>query len=338
MVLMLALAGAASAGQTSFPSEKNWKEVCSRAISAPSVVPQFPKPKPENELRNCDSARLYYGFDGSRDYDAALQCGYYQRAHPRTDIGNPLYGPGVLSMLYANGLGAPRNYDLAIRFACENTWAADAEMEGRLGHLEHMRDSHSTAANFDLCDDATSGLMEGACAEIGEELAKAKREQKIKAISANWPAAAKQTFQALQKAEQAFAQARGRYETDLSGTGRAAFSIEAEAKVHDQFLANLQRLSKGGLPNVSVADYQSADAKLNADYRQLIAERSKENNDATRMPGEVAVGGIRDTERVWIKFRDAWMEFGKAAYPQFSPDQIGMMITKQRIEQLKDIE
>ncbi len=332
MVVMLAIGGAAMAGQASYPGEANWKAVCAREMAKPLVVPKFVN---EAELRHCDSERSYYGFDGARDFRGALQCGYYQRAHPQTDIANAVYGPGVLSMLYANGLGVARNYDLAIRFACENTWAADAEMEGRLGHLEHMRDSHSTATDFDLCDDATSGLMEGACAEIGEREAKAKREQKLKTISAGWSPATKQAFVGLQKAEQAFADARGRNETDLSGTGRAAFSIEASAKVHDQFLANLERLAKGLVPEASEVDYKAADAKLNADYRQMMAERSK---DKPGNPGEVLVSGIRETERIWIKFRDAWVEFAKVAYPKVSTAQVGTWITKQRIGQLKDIE
>ncbi len=90
-------------------------------------------------------------------------------------------------MLYANGFGVERNYDLAIRFSCENASAAEAEMEGRIGHLEYLRDHPGVKAKrFDLCDDATSGLMEGQCAYIDEQPRIAKRERRIKALSAHW--------------------------------------------------------------------------------------------------------------------------------------------------------
>ena len=99
----------------------------------------------------------------------------------QTSVGNMFYGPGVLSMLYANGEGVPRNYDLAIRLVCENPWAAPAELEGRVTHLKKMRDAN-TPDHFDLCDDATSGLSEGACEAISAGKHDSEREQKLSAI------------------------------------------------------------------------------------------------------------------------------------------------------------
>lgn len=67
-------------------------------------------------------------------------------------------------MIYANGDGVARDYDLSIRFACENTCAADVEMAYRMGHLERLKADGPGAKRFDLCDDAPSGLITGACA------------------------------------------------------------------------------------------------------------------------------------------------------------------------------
>ena len=315
----------AAGGPTSPPSEPHWKDICARATAQPLKVPNFAASK------DCSSESLYYGFGGAPDAKAALACAYYERTHPKPEEGDAFYGVGVLTMLYANGVGAERNYDLAIRFACENTWAADAEMEGRIGHLEFMRD-HPTAKaqHFDLCDDATSGLMEGACASVSEQTIRAKREIKIKALSARWPSAAMQAFAALEKAEQAFADARSGKEIDLSGSGRAAFSIEEEGRIHDQFVENLQALAKGLVP---AADYKNKDLELNKSYRELLADRPK-----PQMAGEVEVAGIRETQRVWIKFRDAWMAFAPLAFPKVSAEGIGTFITAQRIEQFKDVQ
>ena len=76
----------------------------------------------------------------------ALQCGWYERAHLDPSVGNMFEGPGILAMLYANGQGVPRNYDLAIRFACEGDWTAEAEQELRIGppgsHAEGVRAWH----------------------------------------------------------------------------------------------------------------------------------------------------------------------------------------------------
>ncbi|MDQ2842835.1 MAG: hypothetical protein M3Y72_17710 [Acidobacteriota bacterium] len=86
----------------------------------------------ESALSACNSEALYYGFDKPPNFAAALQCAYYERAHPRPSEGNPFYGPGVLSMIYANGKGAERDYRLAIRFSCENPWTHGG-IEGSFG-------------------------------------------------------------------------------------------------------------------------------------------------------------------------------------------------------------
>ena len=105
------------------------QELCSSATSLDLEPPAIAKPLAEAELPRCNEPQLYYGFDSTPDPAAALQCGYFQRAHDRPGIGDPFYGPGVLSMLYANDIGVARDIDLAIRFSCENRWVAGAEME-----------------------------------------------------------------------------------------------------------------------------------------------------------------------------------------------------------------
>src|SRR5258708_1331388 len=107
-----------------FPSEPNWRQVCDKALAQPQTPPSFARAIPESQLKNCDSEALYYGYDRPADPSAALQCAYYERAHQDPSVVAAFAGPGVLTMLYANGKGVRRNYDLAIRFACEIPLAA----------------------------------------------------------------------------------------------------------------------------------------------------------------------------------------------------------------------
>jgi hypothetical protein len=144
-------------------------------------------------------------------------------------------------MLYANGRGVPRDYNLAIRFACENTWAGDTEMELRIGHLEQL-------TNFDLCDDATSGLMMGACEFIHRQFSAADRRRELDLISATWSAQVKEAFKSLAAAEDDFVSARSGNEVDRSGTGREAFSLEEEGRLRDQFPINLRFFAHGEVP------------------------------------------------------------------------------------------
>src|SRR5262249_40662403 len=60
---------------------ENMPQACVPFTTQPFQPPTFAHPIPEAELKKCDAAALYYGFDRPPDFAAARQCGYYQRAH-----------------------------------------------------------------------------------------------------------------------------------------------------------------------------------------------------------------------------------------------------------------
>ena len=259
-------------------ADKNWAEVCHAAKAQPEPIAQSSGPLATDRLADCDESDLYYGFGKASDYAGALECGWFQRAHPQSKVGNMFYGPGVLTMLYANGKGVPRNLDLAIRFACENSWASEAEMAYRIGHLESLRDSPARADTFDLCDDITSGLSDGICTSIQTQRADGIRNERIAAVVKTLPNTAKRLFASLQAAESAFEDARVQNEVDLSGTSRAAFQLEEEAILRDQFLINLQRFGRGDIPSASAADLDALDQRLNDVYREIESSPPRNGN------------------------------------------------------------
>lgn len=314
------------------PAENNWKQVCDRALAVPFSVPKFAHARSEKWLGQCDSEALYYGFTAPPEFFDALQCAFYERAHPEPSIGDPFYGPGVLMMLYANGEGVPRDYNLAIRFACENTWAADAEMEYRIGHLEHLRDTHAVTIHFDLCDDGTSGLTEGACASVQENFDDAKRTKQLRDISADWTANVNAAFTTLEKAENAFVKARVENEVDLSGTGRDAFQLEEEGVLKDQFLINLNRFAKADVPAASTSDYRDIQQTLERVYGKIQSSAESAWQFTTVKPA-----GVRTTERAWLALLEAWADFGRVAYPHLNTDRIRAQITRLRIHQLRSL-
>ena len=305
--------------------------LCAQATSGTVQPPAIRGPLTAAQLPSCNEQALYYGFTGTPKFPAALQCGWYQYAHPQTSVGNMFYGPGVLSMLYANGEGVPRNYDLAIRLVCENPWAAPAELEGRVTHLKKMRDAN-TPDHFDLCDDATSGLSEGACEAISAGKHDSEREQKLSAIEEHLPAAALTQFAKLRTAEKAFEDARSRNEVDLSGTGRAAFEIAEQQKLSDQFLINLQRFSRKDIPLASTKDLALLDEQLNAVYQQLLHAPASDWQYSTINPD-----GIRATQRAWLELADAWIAFARTAYPDLSSESVRAQLIRLRIHQLRSL-
>jgi hypothetical protein len=214
----------------------------------------------------CDSESLYYGFDHPPDPAKARECAY--RELGKHDPGNPISGEAILAMIYANGTAVPRNLDLALKFACEID-GAPAEMDGRIAHLEKLRAEGWTGSNFDVCDDITSGYMEGFCAYKDDRLANAVRERKLSAITDRWTPAERGAFAPLRDAAKKFFTAHSAYEIDLSGSGRVAFEIEANAKLEDAFISDLERFERGDLPHAG-ATLSTADAELNSVYAKLM--------------------------------------------------------------------
>lgn len=308
------------------------EQICREALARPLQTPAFAHAKSEDALKKCDERALYYGFGSRPDFQAALECGYFQREHPDPTVGDPFAGPGILSMLYANGKDVARDYNLAIRFACENKWAGESETDLRIARLMHLRDSHAKSSNFTLCDDGMSGLMEGACAGIREKFADVKRQKELETIERGWSASANAAFPHLQGAENEFEKARTDNEVDMTGTGRNAFWVEERGRLRDQFLINLRRFGRGDVPAASPSDARAQDLRLKS-----VFEKIEDSSSTDWKPTTIKPDGIKATEETWVKLRDAWLKFGRAAYPSLSPDTIRAQITRLRVHQLESL-
>lgn len=311
-------------------ASETWEQICQVARAKPLAEPALTGPLSAADLPHCDSEALYYGIGAPPDYPAALQCAWYERAHPRPGMASMTYGVGVLTMLYANGRGVQKNITMATRFACEHEWAAPAEMEGRVRHLGGLQDGAASGSPFDMCDDATSGLSGGFCQSIKQRLADAGRGRKLAAITAALTQQQRQLFDALRVAEEHFNAVRTGNEIDMTGSARASFVLMDLGRLRDQFLVNLQRLQEGDLPQATANDVKALDASMNELYQRIMAAP-----DATFENGTVRKSGIRDTQRAWLPLRDAWVAFTEAAYPKVSPDRVVAQLIRLRMNQLK---
>lgn len=299
--------------------------VCADMKKAPVPAGDQPDSAQLKQMAGCDSKKLYYGIGEKADFIAARMCAYVQRAN---GSGVVFGGPAILMMLYANGDGVSRNYTLAEKFACE-AGGAPAEIDGRIEHLEKLRQQHWTGKNFDLCDDITSGHMAGYCTLLQSQMQAAKRESRLDAIVDAWSTAERQAFQPLQAASNRFINTRAEKEVDQSGTAGASFVIAEKTSLQNRFFAALQTLQHGKLPRYSPEDLRRADAELNA----VFAKAEKPST----LRGTVTPRGIRQTEWAWIQYRDAWVTFGALKYPGVSADSWKTWLTKERIAMLQKL-
>jgi uncharacterized protein YecT (DUF1311 family) len=216
-----------------------------------------------------------------------------------------------------------------MRFACEQPWAAPAEMQYRLRDLMDIRDGKPQKTPFDMCDDITSGLNMGKCADVQQRFADAERDNKLAGITARITPSQRQLYDRLYSAEDNFEIVRVNNEIDLTGTARAMFALSDRGKLRDQFLINLQRFSKSDIPQATAADVNNLDAQMNVLYQKIM----QAPEDA--FVGTVKPPGIRDTQRAWLKLRDAWIDFAKSAYPGLSSERVMAQLIRLRLNQLR---
>jgi hypothetical protein len=138
-------------------------------------------------LKDCDADKLYYGIGVHFDYVKARQCAFAKNKHD------------VLMMLYANGLGLPRNYAVAKMAACRSE-AMAPEIEARLSRLARMQTGkEGPSPKIDICDDATNSHLMERCAAIQTALADQERDARIDSLSARWSDAEKAALQRLRQ-------------------------------------------------------------------------------------------------------------------------------------------
>jgi hypothetical protein len=230
----------------------------------------------------------------------------------------------MLMTIYANGRGAKRDLDVAAHLAC-GLEGAPMESHGRVSHLAELRAKGRQGQDFHFCDDITSGLAMGYCADHDARIAAVKRDSALTALTGGWTSAEKQAFDRLRQAHDAYVEAHGSGEVDMSGTARAAMAIGAEEELRDAFTALLRDLSAGHAPRYDAGGYKAADARLNAAYRALM--RSTVPVDA---PGAVTREGIRSAQRAWLRYRDGFLAFAAVKFPTADRDSLAAWLTDRR--------
>lgn len=307
-----------------FPGDPNWKQVCAQAVATP-LPPEVASPRAAS-APDCDAQALYYGFQAAPDYPAALACAARLREKAPGDLGSS----GILAGIYANGDGVPRNLPLALRFSCElSGTAAVAETSSRIERLEAMESGKLPASTrFDLCDDATSGMMMGWCTAKEESIDDASRAQRITAIRAKLPPAALAMLPSLQAAETRFenARIRGEYQGG-GGSGSAGFALGDQNLLREQFVRNLESFASGKVPHATAAQKAEARHQLDEAARNALARPDS--------PGEFTHTGIVATQKAWQQLFDAWMRFVPVAFPHLPPDDAATELLHLRMHQLK---
>jgi uncharacterized protein YecT (DUF1311 family) len=277
-------------------------------------------------LKGCESEALYYGIGVKADPVRARQCAFLEAESGDEGV---FSGRTMLMTVYANGRGAKRDLDVAIHLAC-GLDGAPMESHGRVTHLAELKSSGWTGQDFHFCNDITSGLAMGYCAAHESEIAGARREAILAAMTRGWTESEKRALARLRTVHAAYVEAHGSGEVDLSGTARSAMAIEAEEALRDELVETLDRLGSGRALPARAARLAAEDSALNAAYRK----RLRETAGVDAGPGAVTADGIRTSERAWLRYRDAFLAFAAVKFPSVPRDQLAAWLTRQRTTRL----
>jgi hypothetical protein len=279
---------------------------------------------------SCDATAYYYGIGREKDYGAARACAQLERYKHLDKDGDIFAGPGVLSMLYANGEGGARDVETARRFVCENKGATPEEIQARLKVLDRIAANALNPPRLDLCATATSGPAEGWCAAVQVRLRDAKRYAELVAIFNGLTPPQQEAFKALQTAEIAFEELRGVKEIDQTGTARGAFTLAEQDRLRALFVSDLKLFGSGTFKQTVALPV--AEAKMQSDLATIRAGAPKLFVNTT-----LTMEGVDETQKAWLKLRESWRAYGGQVYPTVGGDDIATQITRERLYQLKKL-
>jgi uncharacterized protein YecT (DUF1311 family) len=319
LLFLSTLPALAALGQPQIP-DPDTQRVCAEVKDVELPSGDRPTPEEEKTLARCVSADLYFGFGQPADPVKARKCAHVEMKKGEKDL--VFGGRAILMMVYANGKGVARNFDVALKLACE-IGGAPVDIAGRVRRLALLKEEKWTGSTFSICDYSAGKYLYDQCAILQERFDKVERDKSLNAIIAKWSAANKKAFRVLQAKAQEFFKVRVGMEIDLSGTPE----VHETAFLERDLISTLEQFERGELPKFSGSEFSKADTAMTSAY-------SRTQTGTASQWGTVNREGIKKAQQAWILYRDAWVNFGRTKYPGVSTESWKTWLTLRRTEML----
>lgn len=289
-----------------------------------------PSLKQQEDLANCDAKSRYYitlnhSNTTQSDWNKVRECAF------ATDNAD------VLLMLYINGLGVKFNPDLAIKYLCSD----DAEIAEPMFMLEDIERIKETGAppseRVDVCKYAENTRTIDLCTGIEKIKADNTNKRELDEIASRMNAEQKASFDRLQQAVNNFVEALGNdvYLDHQGGTNRSILATSSEIAEKKQFLEDIKQFETGNFPSYTNEEFVELDKKLNSVYRDYMRTTQDAHNPSS-IDSAITKNDVRKSQRLWLKYRDAWVDFGSKRYPTVQAYVWKALFTDRRIDQFSD--
>jgi len=318
--VILLLVGFHSAFSQSTITDPGAKQICASVKDLKLPAADKPAPAEEKALASCVSLDAYFGLGQPADPVKARKCAYAEI--DRGAKAPLLGGKAILMMVYANGNGAERNYDAAIKLACE-LGGAPGDDAGRVYQLDRLKKQNWTGNNFSVCDHSSGREMYEQCAILTERFDKIERDQKFNALIAAWKPAEKRAFHTSMEEANKFYEVQAKNGVNLEGT----FEVQEEIFFKNNLLSALEAFERGELPKYSAEEFQKSEAEEQAAYLRT------QNGPDTKW-GTITRESVRKSQDAWLRYRNAWTAFGRQKYPSVSEQSWKAWLDQDRIVML----
>lgn len=287
----------------------------------------------------CASYRSYRGIGRPVNFSQARACAWQERVAQQADLSqNPkeptawvVGGSLILADLYFNGAGVKRNIPLAMRFACE---AEDQMAQLALPDVAKLNGLIPAKRPFEFCDYAATTFTMNFCAGYESEIVDDRRSRFYDSLQSSMSAKQKTAFENLLSAEDAYIKAHAS-EVDQGGTIRDIRTMGSQSILEDLFHTNLVHFERGKWPAMSAAQIALVDSVLAVEYKRKLQQLRGQTQEQLS-EGAVSAEDLSKVERIWEKYRDAWVAFARLRYPT-AVEQIRAKVTLDRYRLVKTI-
>jgi TPR repeat protein len=301
-------------------SDPGAKQICASVKDVELPAADRPTAAEEKSLANCSSVDAYFGLGQPADPVKARNCAYAEMDRGEKSL---IRGKGILTMVYANGKGVPRNFDVALKLAC-TIGDAPGDAAGRVHELDRIRKSNLAAASFSICDHSSGRTLYEECAILSDRFDRIERDQKLAQLSAKWKSNEQKAFHTFLQEAEKFYEVQAMNGVNLEGT----FEVQEEAFLWNNFLTDLQKFESGDLPKFSAEEVQKARADESAAYQRTQTSEVSHWGTVTRE-------GLRKSEEEWQRYGEAWIAFARQKYPDVSKQSWNAWLDEDRLVALQ---
>lgn len=291
---------------------------------------QAKKANPDLELYNeAETVKIMKMAAATADFDGTA---FRQKFKFDSTILSKMYGIWQLAekaSLPGSNFGKP-NPKLVLSLVVRGS-IVPAEKMGAIKEV-YKNYKNGTVKPFHICEYITSGSGMAFCASRANIDDRKQRLAKLDSLKQILGTTIAPLLQKAYSKAVAFIEAKAVLEEYHGGSGRRAWILSSEMEQKHQFLALIDSIQNGFKPpNLS---FSKTDHKLNKAYQKALGVL---NYDERPFQYFTKPKDLRKVQRLWIPFRDAAANAFHAMQPEVKLNAWKAWLTKQRIEQLRQI-